>query len=278
MAAELAPASEAGVEISDVGTLERAVEAAAAEAKPGEVVLLSPACASFDAFKDFEERGDRFRELVEALLVSARRGEARPAKAPSRPPLEYSLLLTATLCLLAFGAVMVFSASSARSLLNHGGSGFYYLERTLIFGAIGLVVMRVAAVRGVAAVKVLTPLILRHRCSCSSRCCCPASGTTVNGSQRWIGAGLLQFQPSELAKLALVLYGAFLLSKEPKRARTLGGLGPYLLIVGLALAADRQGARPRAPRSSSRSRSAASSSSAGVKAADAGAGRDRSSR
>jgi len=67
MAAELAPASGAGVEISDVGTLERAVEAAARDAKEGEVVLLSPACASFDAFKDFEERGERFRELVEAL-------------------------------------------------------------------------------------------------------------------------------------------------------------------------------------------------------------------
>jgi UDP-N-acetylmuramoylalanine--D-glutamate ligase len=67
MAAELGPAAKAGVEISDLGNLERAVEAAAADAKPGEVVLLSPACASFDAFKDFEERGDRFRELVEAL-------------------------------------------------------------------------------------------------------------------------------------------------------------------------------------------------------------------
>jgi UDP-N-acetylmuramoylalanine--D-glutamate ligase len=67
MAAELAPAAESGVEISDDGTLERAVEAAAAAATPGEVVLLSPACASFDAFKDFEERGNRFRELVEAL-------------------------------------------------------------------------------------------------------------------------------------------------------------------------------------------------------------------
>jgi UDP-N-acetylmuramoylalanine--D-glutamate ligase len=67
MAAGLAPAAEAGVEIADVGTLERAVEVAAAEATPGEVVVLSPACASFDAFKDFEARGDRFRELVEAL-------------------------------------------------------------------------------------------------------------------------------------------------------------------------------------------------------------------
>jgi cell division protein FtsW len=143
--------------------------------------------------------------------------------------------LTATLCLLAFGAVMVFSASSARSLLNHGGSGFYYLERTLLFGAIGLVAMRVAAVRGVAAVKVLTPLILGVSLFFLFAVLLPGVGHQVNGSQRWIGAGILQFQPSELAKLALVLYGAFLLSKEPKRARTLGGLGPYLLIVGLAL-------------------------------------------
>jgi UDP-N-acetylmuramoylalanine--D-glutamate ligase len=67
MATELRPAAEAGVEITDLGTLERAVESAAADAQPGEVVLLSPACASFDAFKDFEERGDRFRQLVEAL-------------------------------------------------------------------------------------------------------------------------------------------------------------------------------------------------------------------
>jgi UDP-N-acetylmuramoylalanine--D-glutamate ligase len=67
MAAELAPAAEAGVEISEQGSLERALEASRAEAKSGEVVLLSPACASFDAFKDFEARGERFRELVEGL-------------------------------------------------------------------------------------------------------------------------------------------------------------------------------------------------------------------
>ena len=40
---------------------------AAAAARRGEVVLLSPACASFDAFEDFEERGERFRQIVEGL-------------------------------------------------------------------------------------------------------------------------------------------------------------------------------------------------------------------
>lgn len=160
-----------------------------------------------------------------------------PATRPKHdaPPLEYSLLLTATLCLLAFGAVMVFSASSARSLLNSGGNGFYYLERTLIFGGIGLVAMRIAMVRGVAAVRVLTPLILLSSLFLLFAVLLPGVGTTVNGAQRWLGGGLLQFQPSELAKIALVLYGAYLLSAEPRRVRTLGGLGPYLLVVGFSI-------------------------------------------
>jgi UDP-N-acetylmuramoylalanine--D-glutamate ligase len=49
------------------GTLDRAVAAAARQAQPGETVLLSPACASFDQFRDYEDRGDKFRAAVEAL-------------------------------------------------------------------------------------------------------------------------------------------------------------------------------------------------------------------
>ncbi len=49
------------------GTLERAVEHAGSLAHPGEIVLLSPACASYDQFRNFEERGDAFRRLVEGL-------------------------------------------------------------------------------------------------------------------------------------------------------------------------------------------------------------------
>jgi UDP-N-acetylmuramoylalanine--D-glutamate ligase len=51
----------------DCGTLEVAVERAAGDAQPGETVLMSPACASYDQFDNFEERGERFRELVKHL-------------------------------------------------------------------------------------------------------------------------------------------------------------------------------------------------------------------
>jgi UDP-N-acetylmuramoylalanine--D-glutamate ligase len=63
LAADLEPA---GVPLLRCGDLETAVREASAAARPGEVVLLSPACASYDQFRDFEERGDRFRSLVPA--------------------------------------------------------------------------------------------------------------------------------------------------------------------------------------------------------------------
>jgi UDP-N-acetylmuramoylalanine--D-glutamate ligase len=66
---ETAPAIRAalaptGVPLHDCGDLERAVAAAGAAARPGEVVLLSPACASFDQYADYEARGEHFRSLV----------------------------------------------------------------------------------------------------------------------------------------------------------------------------------------------------------------------
>jgi UDP-N-acetylmuramoylalanine--D-glutamate ligase len=65
-AAELRAAlAETGVPLHDCGDLEHAVAAARAAARPGDVVLLSPACASYDQYRSFEERGEHFRALVE---------------------------------------------------------------------------------------------------------------------------------------------------------------------------------------------------------------------
>ena len=96
--------------------------------------------------------------------ASARRGSATARR---RQPLEHRILLTATLCLLAFGAVMVYSASSATTLLQGPGNGSGYLIKFVVYGAVGLVVMRVLARDGVAKVQSITaPLLVRRSCSC----------------------------------------------------------------------------------------------------------------
>jgi len=149
-------------------------------------------------------------------------------------PTEYNMLLTATLCLLAFGAVMVFSASSTTRVLSDGGlsDSVYYLKRTAMFGALGLLIMHVAARTGLDFVRRLTPALLAL--SFFLLFAVLLGGTSVNGSSRWIGSGFLQIQPSELAKVALILYGADLFARKPKRVRSIQGMMPFLLVVGLS--------------------------------------------
>ena len=69
-ASDIAPALErAGVDHELSGDLETALRSAAQNAQPGEVVLLAPACASYDQFRDYEERGDAFKRLVEEVAA-----------------------------------------------------------------------------------------------------------------------------------------------------------------------------------------------------------------
>jgi cell division protein FtsW len=152
-------------------------------------------------------------------------------RAKGATSVEYSLLLTATLCLLAFGVVMVFSASSTTSLLGDSGDGAYYLKRTVIFGVLGLAVMHLLARRGVKLLRPLTPLVLAGSFFLCFVVLIPGIGMEVNGSRAWLGAGPLQIQPSELMKIALILFAAQLLATRPKVLR--GGLGPLLPVLSV---------------------------------------------
>src|SRR5436305_2853733 len=170
-------------------------------------------------------------------MAKQRRRRASPRKAAKgrpKPPLEYSLLYTATLCLLATGAVMVYSASSAESLLTTGDSS-YFLKRYLIFGAIGLAALHFLSRHGMKYVRHFTPILLFGSFGLTLAVMVPHVGISVNGARRWLGAGPVQFQPSELLKLALVLYAAQLLATQPKRMKSMKELArPLLIVIGAA--------------------------------------------
>jgi cell division protein FtsW len=157
----------------------------------------------------------------------------RPSKRAR--PLEYTLLYAATLFLLAIGAVMVYSASSATSLLRGSGDPSFYLKRYVIFGLLGLVVLRVMSKQGLKLAKTFTPLLLVAGFGLTAAVKLPGIGVNVNGASRWLAMGPVQFQPSELLKLALILYAAQLLAARPKSVATVKTLArPLLIVVGAA--------------------------------------------
>jgi cell division protein FtsW len=153
------------------------------------------------------------------------------------PPLEHQILMTATLCLLAFGAVMVYSASSPLGVLNGGGSGTGEFFRYLIFGAIGLVAMHVLERRGMALLdQRLCRLMLLGSFGLLVLVLLPGFGVVVNGARRWFAAGPIQFQPSELMKISLVLYVARYLADHPKRLRSFRrAITPIALVAAPAI-------------------------------------------
>jgi len=69
---EVAQAFDGRIEVAVAGSMDDAVKAAAALAQPGDSVVLSPACASFDWYSSYAERGDDFQRSVRELIGAAK--------------------------------------------------------------------------------------------------------------------------------------------------------------------------------------------------------------
>jgi cell division protein FtsW len=150
-----------------------------------------------------------------------------------RAQLEANVLILVTLGLVAFGLVMVYSATSARAAVGDG-EPMHYLLRQALFALAGLVALvacartpytwwrRVAPTLLALSILVLAAVLL--------------VSDPVNGARRWVTVGPLTFQPSEPAKLALVIWVAAYLSRARTRApQTLGELAkPLGLVVGVS--------------------------------------------
>jgi cell division protein FtsW len=147
-----------------------------------------------------------------------------------RSHLDVQVLVLVTLALVAFGLVMVYSATSAPAAISNSDPN-WYLKRQGMYAAFGLVLLFVFSRIDFRALRKLAPLLVL-----GSLVPCLAVlvlGTAVNGARRWISLGPVVFQPSELAKLALAVWAAWFLSRRGA-PRTLKQLArPIGLLVGI---------------------------------------------
>ncbi len=135
------------------------------------------------------------------------------------PPLEHRILMTATMILIAYGAVMVYSASSGTGVIASGGYGTKEFLMYLLAAGIGLIAMRVLERYGLQLLnntRIVT-IMLFGSFALLLAVLVPGIGLDLGGARRWFGAGPIQFQPSELMKFALILYLARYMADNPRR-------------------------------------------------------------
>jgi len=148
-------------------------------------------------------------------------------------PFDYMLFLT-TLLLVAIGLTMVFSASGILAKEKFGGS-FFFLRKELMAFVVGMGAMLAArivplqTIRRAALPLFLVTLVLMGLVFV------PSLGVTAGGASRWLRLGPLTIQPSEIAKLSLVLFMAHILAKKQQRIGFLGSFVSPMIFAGLAI-------------------------------------------
>lgn len=144
-------------------------------------------------------------------------------------------LLTIILIMVMFGTVMVFSSSFAIGVREEGGDGYYFLTRHIIYLIIGLAGMLVAmSIDYHFWRKFALPALLGVMAVLLAMVVFPSLAPEVWGASRWIQLGPVTVQPSELAKLGLILYLASWLASKGMRVREFNyGLIPFSILMGL---------------------------------------------
>ncbi|MBV8263213.1 MAG: FtsW/RodA/SpoVE family cell cycle protein, partial [Candidatus Eremiobacteraeota bacterium] len=147
-----------------------------------------------------------------------------------------AVLLAITALLTGIGIVMVFSASSAVAYTQFHDAA-YYLKRELIWAVIGAVALVIGMRLDYTKLRPAAPWIFGIAVVLLAAVLMPSLGSIEGGARRWLGAGPVSFEPSEFAKLALVLFVARLVSARADGAASFTRVGfPVLFWVGVCFA------------------------------------------
>ena len=142
-------------------------------------------------------------------------GEPISARMARKAPIRHldPALLLSTLCLAAYGGLMIFSASSSK-LEGAGADPATYVKRQIFYAVAGVVLLLVVSFFDYRHLKALAPIIYGATLVGLLIVLTPL-GSVVNGASRWIDLGFFQVQPSEIAKVAaIVAVGAYLSERK----------------------------------------------------------------
>lgn len=145
--------------------------------------------------------------------------------------LNVFILVAAVVALTSLGVVMLTSTGAYAS--DAKGNPSYFLERQLIWLAVGAVVCAIAAVVDYRHLEKRWWILYAVAAAMLALCFVPGIGKNVNGANRWIGLGGQTFQPSELGKLAALVALAWWYSRKTTDPKTfINGFVVPLLVVG----------------------------------------------
>jgi cell division protein FtsW len=129
------------------------------------------------------------------------------------------------------GLVMILSASSVAALSDYGSS-WYFFDRQFVWAMVGVVAFLVASRVDYHVWRKLAPLALVAAFGLLLVVLVPGIGITVDGSRRWLGYGPLRLQPSEFAKIALLIYAADVLTRRVAQLDDPRAWRPVMVVLG----------------------------------------------
>lgn len=160
-------------------------------------------------------------------------GERAPRTRAERNDRVVTLLVGSTAALTLLGLIMVLSASSVEAYARFGSS-FLFFNRQVLYAVVGSLAMAVTMRMHHRAWRRLCVPMLLVSVALLALVLLPGFGTVAGGSARWIELGPVTIQPSEFAKLAVIAFGAALLSRRWQRIHDLRQLAlPLLPVVGV---------------------------------------------
>lgn len=154
-------------------------------------------------------------------------------KKPIKRPFDFVIFIV-VIILLTIGTIMIFSAGAPHAYRYMNGDTYYFLKKQLLYVPLGIIAMLVMMKIDYRRLGKLSPIFILVSLAMLALVLVPGIGQVLNGARRWFNIAGQTFQPSEIAKLSIIIFLAYSLSKNKEKIKNFSsGILPYLALIGV---------------------------------------------